>query len=98
MASTAPDPAGPGTDRFARQRVIEGWDQDRLAAATAVVVGVGALGNEVAKNLALAGLGRLILCDFDRVDETNLSRGVLFRSTDVGRMKVDVVAETLRGL
>jgi molybdopterin/thiamine biosynthesis adenylyltransferase len=40
-------------DRFARARLIDGWDQNRLAGATAVVAGVGALGNEVAKNLAL---------------------------------------------
>jgi molybdopterin-synthase adenylyltransferase len=88
------DPA----DRFARSRLIEGWDQDRLAAATAVVAGVGALGNEVAKNLALAGVGRLILCDPDTVGVTNLSRSVLFTDADVGRPKVDAAAAALHRL
>lgn len=85
-------------DRFARSRLIEDWDQDRLAAATAVIAGIGALGNEVAKNLALAGVGRLILCDPDMVAISNLSRTVLFTSADVGRPKVDAAAARLRSL
>ncbi|MEY9927465.1 molybdopterin/thiamine biosynthesis adenylyltransferase [Catenulispora sp. GP43] len=85
-------------DRFARTRLVEGWDQDRLAAATAVVMGVGALGNEVAKNLALAGVGRLILCDPDTVAVANLSRTVLFTEADVGRPKADVAADALARL
>jgi molybdopterin/thiamine biosynthesis adenylyltransferase len=84
--------------RFDRQRLIAGWDQDVLAAGTAVVVGVGALGNEVAKNLALAGVGRLILCDPDVVSASNLSRTVLFRDADVGRPKSEAAAEALRRL
>jgi molybdopterin/thiamine biosynthesis adenylyltransferase len=83
------------SDRFARQRIIPGWDQGRLAAATIVVVGVGALGNEVAKNLALAGVGRLVLCDPDVVSVSNLSRTVLFSETDVGKPKATVAAAAL---
>ncbi len=86
------------TDRFARQRLIPGWDQDRLKLSTAVVVGVGALGNEVAKNLALAGLGRLVLCDPDTVAVSNLSRTVLFGPDDVGQPKAAVAAAALRRL
>lgn len=85
-------------DRFARQRSITAWDQRRLAAATAVVVGVGALGNEVAKNLALLGVGRLILCDPDTVAASNLSRTVLFSDGDIGRSKVGVAAAALTRL
>jgi len=85
-------------DRYARQRMIPGWDQDRLSKATAVVVGVGALGNEVAKNLALAGIGRVVLCDFDTVSTSNLSRTVLFSSEDVGRPKVEAAVAALRSL
>ncbi|HEY3867442.1 MAG TPA: ThiF family adenylyltransferase [Actinocrinis sp.] len=84
--------------RFARARLVEDWDQLRLGAATAVVAGVGALGNEAAKNLALAGVGRLILCDPDTVDVTNLSRTVLFTEADVGRPKVDAAADALARL
>jgi molybdopterin-synthase adenylyltransferase len=92
MIPAAPD----GTaDRYARQRITPGWNQDRIAGATVVVVGVGALGNEVAKNLALAGVGRFILCDPDTVAASNLSRTVLFGSEHVGRPKASVAAATL---
>jgi molybdopterin-synthase adenylyltransferase len=87
-----------GPDRFARALLVQDWDQDRLAAATAILVGVGALGNEVAKNLALAGVGRLVLCDPDTVSVGNLSRTVLFTGADLGRPKAVVAAERLRPL
>ena len=96
--------AAAGPDRYARHRLIPGWDQDRLAAATTVIIGVGALGNEVAKNLALAGVGRLVLCDPDLIQVSNLSRAVLFGPEDAesggvaGRPKVDVAAASLRRL
>jgi molybdopterin/thiamine biosynthesis adenylyltransferase len=56
------------------------------------------LGNEVARLLAMAGVGRLVLCDPDLVAESNLSRTVLFRSRDVGRPKALVAAEALADL
>lgn len=83
------------SDRFARARLVEGWDTERLAAATAVVAGVGALGNELAKNLALAGVGRLVLCDPDTVAVTNLSRTVLFTEADIGSLKSLAAAAAL---
>ena len=85
-------------DRFTRQRMIPGWRQEVLAGATAVVLGVGALGNEMAKNLALAGVGRLVLCDPDTVTAGNLSRCVLFGPPDVDRPKVDAAAGALARL
>ena len=65
-----------------------------------MVVGCGALGNEVLKNLALFGIGHLTLVDFDRVEASNLSRSVLFRREDAaaGRYKVDAAAERLHEL
>ena len=71
------------------------FQQDRIAAARFLVVGCGALGNEVLKNLALMGAEHLTLVDFDRVEQGNLSRSVLFSRADVGRWKVDVAAERL---
>jgi hypothetical protein len=94
MTSTGAD----GSDRFARQRIIPGWDQGRLAAATVVVIGAGALGNEVAKNLALAGVGHLVLCDPDVVSPSNLSRTVLFSPADVGSPKAAAAAAAVRRL
>ncbi|HET9895629.1 MAG TPA: ThiF family adenylyltransferase [Streptosporangiaceae bacterium] len=85
-------------DRYARQRLIPGWDQRRVAEATAIVIGAGAVGNEVAKNLALAGVGQLILCDPDVVATSNLSRTAMLRADDVGRFKAEAVAGALMGL
>jgi len=83
------------TDRYARQRLISWWDQERLRAARVVVAGAGALGNEVLKNLALLGVGHLLVIDSDCVEFSNLSRTVLFQQADVGRPKVEVAGAAL---
>ena len=95
---TAPSLGDVVAGRFDRHRLIPGWHQERLHAATAVVAGVGALGNEVARLLAMAGIGRLILCDPDIVAPSNLSRTVLFRDQDVGRPKASTAAAALSSL
>ncbi len=83
-------------DRFARLRLISWWDQDRLAAAKFLVIGAGALGNEIMKNLALLGVGNVVLADRDRIENSNLSRSVLFRGEDCGRSKAEVAAARAR--
>lgn len=85
-------------DRYARHRLIPGWQQGALSEATVIIIGVGALGNAVAQALALAGVGRLILCDPDVVSESNLSRTPLFIPSDVGRLKVEAAAERLKAI
>jgi adenylyltransferase/sulfurtransferase len=85
-------------DRYARLRLIPWWDQAKLQAARVLVVGAGALGNEVLKNLALVGVGHVIAVDFDVVEASNLARSVLFRSLDRGRPKAEVAARALRDL
>lgn len=85
-------------DRYSRLRLIPWWDQDRLRQACVLVVGAGALGNEVLKNLALVGVGRVIVVDFDVVEPANLTRSVLFRFRDRGRPKAEVAAEAVREL
>ena len=85
-------------ERFARHAGIPGWDQARLAAAQVVILGVGALGSEVARLLAQAGVGDLILCDGDHVEESNLSRGALFSPDDIGQPKVTAASRALNSL
>ena len=85
-------------DRYSRLRLIAWWDQDKLAAAKVLVVGAGALGNEVLKNLALLGVGTVYLVDFDAIEESNLTRSVLFRRRDCGRDKAIAAAEMLHDL
>ncbi|MFO0888875.1 MAG: ThiF family adenylyltransferase [Isosphaeraceae bacterium] len=79
-------------DRYGRLRLISWWRQERLAAARLLVVGAGALGNEVVKNLALVGVGTAFVIDFDRIEASNLSRSVLFRAEDSGQPKATVAA------
>lgn len=80
-------------DRYSRLRLIPWWDQDRLTKAVIMVVGAGALGNELIKNLTLLGVGTIIICDMDTIEDSNLTRSVLFRAKDVGRYKAEVAAE-----
>lgn len=84
--------------RFARLEAIEWWDQSRLTNATVLVVGAGALGNEVIKNLALLGIGRLVIVDRDRVELSNLTRSVLFRESDAGQPKAECAVRAARHL
>lgn len=62
---------------------------------TIMVVGCGALGNEVLKNLVLMGVGHLVIVDFDLVEEGNLTRAILYKRCDVGRRKVDAAKKAL---
>jgi len=80
-------------DRYDRLRLIQWWDQQRIASAKVMVVGAGALGNEVLKNLALIGIGEVHIVDFDFVQPSNLSRSVLFRAQHAGQSKSSVAAE-----
>src|SRR4051794_10839639 len=80
------------SDRYGRLRLIPWWRQERLSEARVLVVGAGALGNEVLKNLALLGVGTVIVIDLDAVEPSNLSRSVLFRLEDGGRSKAEVAA------
>jgi len=68
----------------------------RLAEATVLVVGVGALGCPAALHLAAAGIGRLILVDPDRVELSNLHRQILHRTSTIGTHKVQSAAARLR--
>ncbi len=79
-------------DRYHRQSLISWWDQDRLRDATVLVVGAGALGNELVKNLVLVGVGRIVVGDMDRIENSNLARCVFFRSSDEGQFKAEVLA------
>lgn len=85
-------------DRYARLRMIGWWDQSRLAEARILVVGAGALGNEVLKNLALLGIGQILVIDFDRIELSNLSRSVLFRAAHQGEPKAIVAARMAQEL
>ncbi len=83
-------------DRFSRFRLIRWWDQQKISAAKVLVVGAGALGNEILKNLALLGFCRMVVVDCDRIEQSNLSRSVLYRPSDVGTAKATAAARSIR--
>jgi len=72
--------------------------QERLLAAHALVIGAGGLGSCALLYLASSGVGRITVCDGDRVDLTNLQRQVVHRQESVGRPKAASAAETLRAI
>lgn len=83
-------------DRYERQKRISWWNQETLLGSSVLVVGAGTLGNEVCKNLALLGIGKVTIIDNDVVEEVNLSRSILMRQQDKGRNKAEVLADHAR--
>ncbi len=89
--------------RYHRQMLLPGFGvegQERLGAASVLVVGCGALGCVVADGLVRAGVGRVVIVDRDVVEETNLQRQVLFDERDAreGVPKVEAAARRLRAV
>jgi len=85
-----------GTRKLDRSRISGvGWDTEVLDSARILVVGAGAIGNEVLKNLALLGVGNIFVVDLDTIDASNLTRAILFSEFDIDRPKVDVVKDKL---
>lgn len=87
--------------RYSRQIVLREVGvngQQLLRDSTVMVIGLGGLGSIAAAYLAGAGIGRLLLVDRDRVDTSNLQRQVLYRQSDVGRLKSEAAAAQLRAL
>jgi len=80
------------TDRLGTFEFISWWEREKVRNARVMVVGAGALGNEVVKNLALMGIGSMYIVDFDRIEAANLSRSILFREQDGGREKSQIAA------
>lgn len=69
--------------------------QQRFSSATVAVCGLGGLGSNISISLARAGIGKLILIDFDRVDITNLHRQQ-YKANQIGCYKADALAENLK--
>ncbi len=85
-------------DRLGTFEFISWWERDKVREAKVLVVGAGALGNEVIKNLALMGVGHIFIIDFDNVEAANLSRSVLFRENDNNRSKAEVAAARAKAI
>jgi molybdopterin/thiamine biosynthesis adenylyltransferase len=87
--------------RYSRQILLPGFGvegQQRLLDARVLIVGLGGLGSPVAMYLAAAGVGTLLLADFDAVDLSNLQRQLLHGDADIGRTKVDSAIGRLQAI
>ena len=85
----------PVSDRFTRQRELV--PADRLASISTTVIGVGAIGRQIALQLAAIGAPRIQLVDFDQVDDSNVTTQAYF-ANDIGRLKVDATAQAIHRL
>ncbi|MCW8887298.1 MAG: molybdopterin-synthase adenylyltransferase MoeB [Motiliproteus sp.] len=84
--------------RYSRQIMLPDVDidgQEKLLGARVLVMGLGGLGSPVAIYLAAAGVGHLVLADFDRVELTNLQRQIVHNSEDIGKLKVESARDSL---
>jgi molybdopterin/thiamine biosynthesis adenylyltransferase len=83
-------------DLYDRQFRLEGWSQKLVKNSRVLIVGVGGLGCEIAKNLAMLGVGHLDLIDLDIIEHSNLNRQVLFTGAKLGEPKAVVAARRLK--
>jgi adenylyltransferase/sulfurtransferase len=86
---------------YTRQMGIPSWGapaQERLKNSTAFVAGTGGLGSPVLFYLAAAGVGNLVICDYDKIEITNLNRQILHQFKRIGELKVDSAREALTEL
>ena len=82
--------------RYVRHHVLSGFGttgQRALDDAHALVIGLGGLGCPVVQYLTGSGVGRLTINDFDRVDESNLARQLLYQPDDLGRPKAAAITD-----
>ncbi len=84
--------------RYHRQKLIKKWSQDKIRNSTVFIAGMGALGCPIAANLAMIGIGKIIMADYDTIELSNLARQFLFTDDDIGKNKVIVAKEKLSQL
>lgn len=88
-------------ERYSRQMLIDGWGEEgqkKLKNAEVFVSGVGGLGSPVSMYLAVAGVGRIRVCDFDVPELSNLNRQILHHDARIGLNKALSAKETLKTL
>lgn len=87
--------------RYSRQIMlpqIDALGQQKLLDSSVLIVGMGGLGSPAAMYLASAGVGQLVLADFDKVEISNLQRQIIHGTNAIGRDKVDSAYDTLKQL
>ena len=88
-------------DRYSRQirlSQIGSAGQQKLLDATALIIGMGGLGSPAAMYLAAAGVGKLVIVDYDIVEASNLQRQIIHMDVSIGTNKVDSAQQTIKAL
>lgn len=88
-------------ERYKRHLLLDGVGpegQAKLLASSVLIIGAGGLGSPAALYLAAAGVGRIGLVDFDRVEASNLQRQILYATNDVGARKIGAAVNRLSAL
>ena len=81
---------------YDRQFRLEGWSQKIVKNSRILIIGVGGLGCEIAKNLAMVGVGNILLVDLDIIEYSNLNRQILFIDAPIGESKAVAASKNLR--
>jgi len=85
-------------DLYDRQFRLEGWSQKLVKNSRVLIAGIGGLGCEIAKNLAMLGVGHLDLVDLDIIEHSNLNRQILFSGAKMGSSKAIIAAKRLKDI
>jgi molybdopterin/thiamine biosynthesis adenylyltransferase len=85
-------------ERYFKQLSVRDWNQERLRSARALIVGMGGLGSASALYLTAAGIGKIRLCDGEKVKRSNLNRQILYTEESIGRVKVEEAKKRLVSL
>jgi len=81
---------------WARHLILWGIEgQRKIRSSNILLAGAGAIGNEVAKNLAMLGVGRMFIVDRDDVELSNISRMMFFQSQDLAKNKAEALAKNI---
>lgn len=87
--------------RYSRQMMLPEIDaagQERLNDSRVLIIGLGGLGSPVSMYLASAGVGHLVVVDFDKVDISNLQRQIVHTTNDIGRAKIESAKDHLSAI
>ena len=85
--------------KFSRlEKIIGSNNIDILSNKCVLVLGVGGVGGYVVESLARSGIGKIIIVDFDKIDETNINRQIIALSSTIGKLKVDVLENRIKDI
>ncbi len=87
--------------RYSRQILLPQFGieaQEALLNARVLIIGAGGLGSPIALYLAAAGVGHIVICDFDKVELSNLQRQIAHGCADIGKLKVDSARDAMHNV